>query len=113
MRILIVDDDVDFAESFQDLFEFEGHEVAVCHSGEAALEALRASGSELVFLDVKLPGMTGMETLAGIRQIDQGLRVKMMTGYNLGDLPQQAAEYGVTCVMQKPLDIEHVVARLR
>ena len=113
MKILIVDDDRDLAESFKELLEFDGHEVVVRFSGEAGLTALEESDFGRVFLDVKLPGIDGVETLKQIRSRRKAVRVIMTTGFDLAGLVQSANENGVTCILQKPLDVEDILAKLR
>ncbi|MGH7093684.1 MAG: response regulator, partial [Stellaceae bacterium] len=59
-RVLIVDDDVDHAESLADVLEMRGHPVELAHSGEEAIECFKAAEFDLVLLDVKLPGINGV-----------------------------------------------------
>ena len=113
MKILVVDDDHDLAESFKELLEFEGHEVVVRFICESGLTALDESDFDRVFLDVRLPGIDGVETLKQIRSRGKAVRVIMMTGFDLAGLVQSANENGVTCILQKPLDVEQILAKLR
>ncbi len=101
-RVLIVDDDVDHAESLADVLDMRGHPVELAHSGEEAIEQFRASEFDLVLLDVKLPGMNGVETFLELKKIRPSARVMMMTGYSLEQLIAQAIEGGALGVLYKP-----------
>lgn len=104
LRILVVDDDVDNAQSLGELFEMEGHEVTVAHSGEAAIAAYVNTPFDIAFMDVMMPGKNGVESFLEIRKLRPEARVYMMTGYSVEQLLQQAMEHGALGVLSKPLD---------
>src|SRR6187397_1571811 len=80
-RILVVDDDARVARTLVDVLSHHGHELARAETGEEALATLAASPFDLVLLDVRLPGMTGLETCARIRErYGPALPVLMLTG---------------------------------
>jgi len=84
-RILVVDDDPHVARTLVDLLGFHGHEAERAESGEQGLERLQQKAFDLVILDVRLPGMSGFETCARIREtIGPSLPVIMLTA--LGDI---------------------------
>lgn len=112
LRVLVVDDDVDLAESFAELLESQGHEVTAVHSGERAVEVFDAARFDVVFMDVKLPGMNGVESFLAIRRKDAEARVIMMTAFRLGDLLSQAIVSGALAVLHKPFDFDQVFALL-
>lgn len=68
LRILVVDDDEDNANSLGELFELEGHSVTVAHSGEAAIEHYVNSSFDIAFMDVMMPGLNGVESFMEIPQ---------------------------------------------
>jgi DNA-binding response OmpR family regulator len=111
-RVLIVDDDVDHAESLADVLEMRGHPVALAHSGEAALETFRAGEFDLVLLDVKLPGINGVETFLELKKIRPAARVMMMTGFSLEQLIAQAIENGALGVLYKPFSATELLSTL-
>ena len=86
LEILVVDDERDLASGVADLLEAEGHNVAQAHSAEAALEFAKARVFDAVFLDVKLPGMTGVEILLPLRRAMPGKQIVPMTGYRIDNL---------------------------
>jgi two-component system, NtrC family, response regulator HydG len=101
-HVLIVDDDRDHAESLADVLEMRGHEVAVCYSGEEAVERFRGGNFDFVLLDIKLPGIDGLETFLQMKKLRPGARVMMMTGYSLEQIVAQAIEGGALGVLNKP-----------
>jgi len=88
-RVLIVDDDRDHAESLADVLDMRGHQPELAHSGEEALDRVRSSDFDFVLLDVKLPGINGVETFLEMRRIRPGAKV-MMTS-NWSPKPSRAA----------------------
>lgn len=104
LRILVVDDDEDNAQSLGELFELEGHRATVVHSGTAAIEAFRTTAFDLAFMDVMMPGKNGVDSFLEIRNLRPDAKVYMMTGYSVEQLLQQAMANGALGVMSKPLD---------
>ena len=111
-RVLIVDDDVDHAESLADVLEMRGHPVELAHSGEEAIACFRASEFDLVLLDVKLPGINGVETFLELKKIRPSARVMMMTGFSLEQLISEAIESGALGVLYKPFAATELLATL-
>ena len=109
LRILVVDDDEDNAHSLGELFELEGHEVTVAHSGEAAIAAYVNTAFDLAFMDVMMPGLNGVESFMAIRKLRPEAKVFMMTGYSVEQLLQQAMEHGAMGVLTKPIDIDKLL----
>ena len=68
LDILVVDDERDLASGIVDMIEAQGHRAASAFSGEAAIEAARDRAFDMIFLDVKLPGMTGLNALGELRK---------------------------------------------
>lgn len=112
-RILVVDDDLDHAESLAVILEMEGHMVTIAGSGEEALEKFSAGEFDLSFLDLKLPGMNGVEVLAEMRRRRPGSRAVLMTGYRVEQLIAQAIGEGALRVLRKPFEIEEVLTLVR
>ena len=110
LRILVVDDDRDAAESLAELFELEGHDVIVAHSGEAAIEAYRKEEFDVAFMDIMMPGKNGVESFFEIRKLRPEARVYMMTGFSVEQLVQQAIDNGALGVLDKPLDLQKVLS---
>src|SRR5260370_22214654 len=82
-RVLVVDDDCDHAESLGDVIELRGHAAQLAYSGEEAIEYFRAGDFDFVLLDVKLPGINGVDTFLEMKKIRPTAQVMMMTGYSV------------------------------
>lgn len=101
-RILVVDDDRDHAESVADILEMNGYAVEMAFSGEEALALFKEGEFDLTLMDVKLPGMNGVETYFEFRRLCPRTRVVMMTGFSVEQLVAQAVENGALGVLHKP-----------
>ena len=112
LRVFIVDDDIDFAESLAEVIAKRGHYVEWAHSGEDAVERFRDADFDIAFMDVKLPGMNGVESFIEIRKLKPDAKVMMMTGYSVEHLLLQAVESGALYVLHKPFDIDEVLDAL-
>jgi CheY-like chemotaxis protein len=113
LKILVVDDDEDNALSLAELFEMEGHDVTVVHSGEASIEAFRNSRFDVAFMDVMMPGKNGVESFLEIKKLRPSAKVYMMTGFSVEQLLQQAVENGAMGVLSKPVDVNKVLSVLK
>jgi CheY-like chemotaxis protein len=112
LRILVVDDDADNAQSLGELFELEGHLATVVHSGEAAIAAYVEQDFDVVFMDVMMPGKNGVESFSEIRKLKPNAHVYMMTGYSVDELLQQAIDGGAKGVFGKPVNLNKVLSTL-
>ena len=113
LRILVVDDDLDHAESLAVILEMAGHEVTIAGSGEEALEKFQAVHFDLSFLDLKLPGIDGLEVLAEMRRRRPDARAVLMTGYRVEQLIGQVIDNGVLRVLHQPFEIEEILSEVR
>jgi signal transduction histidine kinase/ActR/RegA family two-component response regulator len=105
-RVLVVDDNVDAAQSLKLLLELWGHEVRVAHDGHAAVEAARAFGPEVVLLDLGLPGPDGYEVARRLRELPGGEAACLvaLTGYGREEDRSRSAEAGLQAHLVKPAD---------
>ena len=113
MRILIVDDDIDFAESIAEILEEVGYEVEMAHSGEEALKKIKEQDFDLTFMDVKMPGMNGVECFLEARKMKPDAKFVMMSAYSVEELLKRAIQEGALGVLHKPFDIERMLAILK
>ncbi|MBV9860097.1 MAG: response regulator [Alphaproteobacteria bacterium] len=113
MRVFIVDDDNDHAESIADVLEQRGYDVEIAYSGEEAVERFRDADFDIVLMDMKLPGMNGVETFFEFRKIRPEAHVFMMTGYSVEQLVAQAVENGALGVLRKPFGMADLLAAVR
>jgi len=109
MRILVVDDDKDFAESIGELIELEGHQPVLAYNGVEALKIFKQNNIDIILLDFKMPGLNGIETLTEIRKLNLSIPVVIMTAYASTDITNDAIEHGAIEVMNKPLDTKKLM----
>jgi two-component system, NtrC family, response regulator HydG len=111
-RVFVIDDDRDHAESIADVLEMRGYEVEIAFTGEDGVARFRDVDFDIVFMDVKLPGMNGVETFFEFKKIRPNAKVMMMTGYSVEQLIAQAVENGAMGVLRKPFSITDVIETL-
>src|ERR1051326_3016281 len=109
-RVLIVDDEPLIRQSLTGVLEDEGYHAMAVESGEDCCRELQQESYELVLLDVWLPGMDGLETLARIQEIPFGLRptVVIISGHGTIETAVKATKLGAFDFLEKPLTIEKV-----
>lgn len=109
LRILVVDDDADNANSLGELFEMEGHRPLVVNDGQAAIAAYLKEDFDIAFMDVMMPGKNGVESFLEIKKLKPLAKVYMMTGYSVEQLLQQAMAGGAMGVFSKPVNLYQVL----
>lgn len=112
LRILVVDDDRENADSLVELFSMEGHEVEVAYNGAQAIERYLSADYDVAFMDVVMPGLNGVESFLEIRRLKPGARVFMMTAYSVEQLLRQAIDNGALGVLNKPVDPERMLQEI-
>jgi len=112
MLILITDDDPNTRETFKDVLEAKGYKVSTATTGEEAIEQSRERPSDILFMDMKLSALNGLETYLAIKEINPRVIAVIVTGYyeETKDLVDKALEKGVYTFLQKPLDMDKVLA---
>jgi two-component system, NtrC family, response regulator HydG len=113
IRVFIVDDDKDLAESLSIALEGSGCEVEVAHSGEEAITIFRERDFDIAFMDVKLPGKNGVESFLEIKKMKPWVKVVMMTGYSVEQLLEQALDNGAWGILKKPIDMKILLETLK
>jgi len=112
-RLLVVDDEKGIRDALVQVFEYEGHEVAAAEGGQSGVELARTFGPEVTLLDVKMPGMDGLEVLARLREQDPGAVVIMISGHGTIDTAVEATRKGAYDFLEKPLDTDRLLVTLR
>jgi two-component system nitrogen regulation response regulator NtrX len=104
--ILVVDDEAGVRSSLTGILEDEGYAVDAVESGEACLQALEGRRYDLLLLDVWLPGMDGLETLARVRGVDADVPVVVISGHGNIETAVKAVRMGAQDFVEKPLALE-------
>jgi len=106
--LLIVDDQAGVRRFLAEAFSEEGYRVEVASSGVEAIRKAVVRPPSLVLLDIKMPGMSGLETLEELRKIAPEIPVVMMTAYGELDIVAEAKKRGVKHYIIKPFDLGEV-----
>lgn len=109
MRILVVDDDKALRESLLDIFEAHGYRAESAKDGAEAVQKCRENRYDLIFIDIKMPVMNGVESHKEIKKIQPGAVVVMITAYLLEELVEEALRNGAHGVFYKPLEIKKIM----
>ena len=106
---IIVDDDVQITELFSELMTLQGLDVlAIGHTGIDAIKLYEKHKPDVVFLDVEMPKLNGIQALKEIKEIDSSANVVIVTGSTSGDIEKQLKENGVIEIVYKPFDIKKI-----
>ena len=112
-RLLVVDDESGIRSALIQVFEYEGHEVRGAEDGLGGIEAAREFRPDVIFLDVKMPGLDGLDVLARLREEDPSTLVIMISGHGTIDTAVEATRKGAYDFLQKPLDTDRLLVTLR
>lgn len=107
--VLIVDDEEGIRESLSGILEDEGYDVLTASSGEDALAIAKEHMPDIVFLDVWLPEIDGLETLPRLKEIDANIPVIMISGHGNIEIAVKATRLGAYDFLEKPLSLEKVI----
>ena len=111
-RLLIVDDDRDFAEGLAEYLELCGHRVDIAFTGESAIEAAGKAAYDTILMDVGLPGLNGVESLREIKRCQPKVRCFLLTGYSADHVLLRGVEAGAAEILTKPVNPEELSQRL-
>jgi len=111
MQIMMVDDEERFLSTTKKLLAKKGYDALTATSGKEALELLAAQTVHVVILDVKMPGMDGMETLQEIKQRFPLVEVIMLTGHATVESAVEGLKAGATDYLVKPTDIDELLEK--
>ena len=111
-RILVIDDDEAIRKSFSLALEDTGYFVNTVESGEKGIEEEREQGYDLIFLDFKMPGLNGVETMRELRKIDQNVPVYIVTSFHkefFDQLKEAQTDDIKFEVLQKPIGSDKII----
>ncbi len=108
-HILVVDDDADFAESTAELLEREGYKIHISTSGQQAIADYQQQKYDMVLLDIKMPGLNGVETYMALKKLDEDVKAVLMTAFTNHDLRKKALVAGIIDILDKPVDYKQIV----
>lgn len=112
IKVFLVDDENDFTEPLSFWLKSKGYTVTVFSSGETAISVVKENAPNIIFLDLNMPGMDGVETLKNIREFDKSVPVIMVSAHVENPRMAEASRYGVSGVFYKGKDFSEVISLL-
>jgi DNA-binding response OmpR family regulator len=109
----LVDDQEEYLETVAERMTSRGLDVTVARDGQTALDLASTRDFDVVLLDMQMPGMDGIETLRRLRERNVDLEVVLVTGFGSVEKSVAAMKLGAADFVQKPVDIEVLVAKAR
>jgi two-component system response regulator HydG len=106
IKVLVVDDDRRMVKTICDILQFKGYETEQAYCGEDAVEKAKEDGLDCVLMDLKMPGIDGIETLKIIKEMRHGLPVMLMSAYATLEQSEEAKREGAHALLAKPIDIQ-------
>lgn len=112
IRVLVVDDELFVGELLSEYLTLKGYFVNAVSNGQEALAALAGNEFDIILLDIRMPGMSGMEVLKAIKKNSQTTRVIMLSAYGDPDTIDAALRAGAERYLQKPMNLKNLVETL-
>ncbi len=112
-RILVIDDEPAIRDAMRMILEYDGHDVALAGSGQEGLSAAEKEPPDLVFLDIKMPGLDGLEVLSRLRGLNETLPVVMVSAHGTAATALEAGRLGAFRFLEKPLSKDYVLDAVR
>ncbi|MBD3179679.1 MAG: response regulator [Candidatus Latescibacteria bacterium] len=112
-RVLIVDDEKSIRDSLKKLLSYEDYRVFTAPEGNAAIKTVRTERVDLVLLDIKMPGMDGIEVLEELKKIEPHLPVIIISGHGNIETAVKATKLGAYDFIEKPIDLDRVLLAVR
>lgn len=107
--LIVVDDEPDTCANLSDIFGDLGYQVDVAYDGSSALKLFEQRRYDIALLDLKMPGMSGLELYRRIRQISAGTVAIVVTAYADGDTARSVLDAGAWKIVPKPVDFPHLM----
>jgi DNA-binding NtrC family response regulator len=111
-NILIVDDEIDLLETLGDIFESKGYNVTMVEDGTKAIQLLKKKYYDIVLMDLKMPGINGVESFKEVKRLHPSAAVIMMTAGSVGEEIKEALGAGVEAIVDKPFNVKKLVASI-
>ncbi len=112
-KILVIDDERSIRNSMKDILSFEGHEVILAENGMEGLVAVKSDKPEVVFCDIKMPKIEGIEVLQRIKEFTPETPVIMISGHGTIETAIEAIKKGAYDFIEKPLDLNRILITIK
>ena len=112
-KILVIDDERSIRNSLKDILQYEGHEVVLAENGMEGLVSVKSEKPDIVFCDIKMPKMEGIEVLERIKEFSADTPVIMISGHGTIDTAIEAIRKGAYDFIEKPLDLNRILITIK
>ena len=112
-KVMVVDDDPGMRMTLGGIIEEEGYGIVEASDGYQAIELAKEHTLDLIFMDIIMPGMHGVDAFREIKKISPATAVVMMTGFSSGELVKNALDEGVHSLIHKPFKVSRIIDTLR
>ena len=112
-RVLIVDDEEAIRSTMKQAIEYAGHDCLLARSGQEGLATVERESPDVVFLDIKMPGMDGLDVLKRIKDIDETVEVVIISGHGTMETGRQATKLGAFSCLSKPIETDDILLNIR
>lgn len=112
-KILVIDDERSIRNSMKDILQYEGHEVVLAENGMEGLVSVKFEKPDIVFCDIKMPKMEGIEVLERIKEFSADTPVIMISGHGTIDTAIEAIRKGAYDFIEKPLDLNRILITIK
>lgn len=113
MKVLIIDDEKSIRNTLKEILEYEGHEISLAADGPEGIEATDKTNFDVIFCDIKMPGMDGIEVLDKMIANGVDSSIVMITGHGSVDTAVECIKKGAFDFIQKPLDLNRILITLK
>lgn len=113
IKLLLVDDEAEFLDTLVDRLDLRELKTDVAYNGKEALSAVEEEEPDVIVLDVKMPGMDGIEVLQRVKKAYPHVEVIILTGHGSEQDEQRARELGAFDYLRKPADLETLLGRIQ
>ena len=112
-KILVIDDERSIRNTLKDILEFEKHEVALAGDGQTGLDAAQSESFDIIFSDIKMPGMDGIELLTILKEKEVEAPVVMISGHGNIETAVECIKKGAFDFIEKPIDLNRLLITVR
>ncbi|MFO7860868.1 MAG: response regulator [Desulfosalsimonas sp.] len=113
IRILLVDDEEEFVTTLSERMEMRGFDASVAFDGQKAMETLKTRVPDVMVLDLRMPGLDGMEVLERVKKTNPEAQVIILTGHGSYKDEEQARRLGAFDYLQKPVGVDTLVQSIQ
>lgn len=108
IKLLIVDDEKGITESLKDFFAHRGFSVKTANSGEEALSVVKSDRPDIIFLDIRMRGIGGLDVLEKVKKMDKDIKIIMLTIHEEREIADKAKQLGADEYITKPFRVDYL-----